>query len=316
MNATVILLALLGIAIVIFFIYQSTQNGLGQLNKLYERANAEYLQGNFTDAIKILNIAIEKYPHYQYYGLRGSCYYHLKQYDLALSEYNRSIEVEPNYEKNSMAYEFRDKSKKQLNNLTPNTIVDNQKEKKNFYKIEDLSYLKFTIENDGAKKFIDSIGDLADLFWHVWKDTDPMDEKGKIELQMYFIAFALYQLKDDPKLYKSVTDRAAISLTEPYLNAFDPIELQLFKVTVKDPWDTIIEKIKIYEQEIENMSKEKFYVSKFIFASFFMYSLMPTKMYLKELENLTSDNVTRFCLASLALATVEIKRFCSPPVNK
>lgn len=70
----------------------------------YKMAENKFFEKEFTEAIEILTSLISEYPQYQYYGLRGSCYFELGKLEKALTDYSKSIEVEPSKNKNSMAY--------------------------------------------------------------------------------------------------------------------------------------------------------------------------------------------------------------------
>jgi tetratricopeptide (TPR) repeat protein len=66
----------------------------------YNRATAKSKIGMNKEAIKDLNRAIEYQPistHYLLYGLRAIEYYKLEQYDDALKDYNKAINLNPNY---------------------------------------------------------------------------------------------------------------------------------------------------------------------------------------------------------------------------
>lgn len=111
----------------------------------YKLAEKKYFDKEFVESIEILTELISEYPHYQSYGLRGSCYFELNKLEKALADYSKSIELEPSHEKNSMAYNRIEQIKSKANSTANSS--SNQKLKKQSNTKKTTCYLM-----DGIKK--------------------------------------------------------------------------------------------------------------------------------------------------------------------
>ncbi len=111
----------------------------------YKEAERKYYNQQYEAAIIDLTALVNEYPHYQCYGLMGSCYYELNKFDKALANYNKSIEKEASYEKNSMAYRRIEAVQKKLSKQKE--IVDiTPKEGKSIIDIDGNSYKTIILE--------------------------------------------------------------------------------------------------------------------------------------------------------------------------
>lgn len=77
--------------------YEDAQTNHNRAIILNNRGNAYYYKGQYDRAIEDYNKAIELNPNYTYaYYNRGLAYYQKVQYDLAIENYNKAIYLDPN----------------------------------------------------------------------------------------------------------------------------------------------------------------------------------------------------------------------------
>ncbi len=125
----------------------------------YKEAERKYFQNDYKSAIADLRGLIAEYPHYQCYGLLGSCYFGLKKFDEALPYYKKSIEKEPSFAKNSMAHDRIDEIRKILIrqkeavNIAPKKGQDISDIQGNSYKTIILGEQTWFGENLNVSKF-------------------------------------------------------------------------------------------------------------------------------------------------------------------
>lgn len=123
-----VILIIAVIGLIIFLISKFGKQSLKTFESKYKMAEKKYFDKEFVESIEILTELISEFPHYQSYGLRGSCYFELNNLEKAIADYSKSIELEPSQEKNSMAYNRVEKIKSKVNSKA--NAGSNQKLKK------------------------------------------------------------------------------------------------------------------------------------------------------------------------------------------
>lgn len=85
----------------ILFIFLCSSFGFSQtFNDLVSNYEKAGKSNNYTEQVRILTLILEKYPNEQpekTYNNRGNAYYALKDYDKAISDYTKAIELKPDY---------------------------------------------------------------------------------------------------------------------------------------------------------------------------------------------------------------------------
>jgi internalin A len=123
-----------------------SKKSLSKYELKYKEAERKYFQNDYESAIVELKALLLEYPHYQCYGLIGSCYFGLKKYDEALSYYKKSIEKESSYEKNSMVFNRIEEVDKKLLKQK-NAVKTNPKEAINILKNNRFSELNSILKS-------------------------------------------------------------------------------------------------------------------------------------------------------------------------
>jgi tetratricopeptide (TPR) repeat protein len=105
-------LAIIGcIAIIIFILDNINVSKRPNLNKLFPKALESHNRGDYHESIRILNELLNYYPrNYQIINNRGNSKYKLGWFEEALNDFNKSIEINPDPEKNVVAYMNKEKA--------------------------------------------------------------------------------------------------------------------------------------------------------------------------------------------------------------
>ena len=78
----------------------TVQTELNDANAYNNRGNAYFIEGQYDQAISDYNKALEINPrNANAYSNRGNVYYHKGQYDQAISDYNKALEINPRFAK-------------------------------------------------------------------------------------------------------------------------------------------------------------------------------------------------------------------------
>jgi tetratricopeptide (TPR) repeat protein len=105
-------LAIIGaIAIIIFIVNNVNGTDPNKVEMYFTKALSAHNRGDYHEAINILNEAIIYCPtNYQLWNNRGNSKYELGWFEEAIKDFNKSIELNSDTEKNMMAYMNKEKA--------------------------------------------------------------------------------------------------------------------------------------------------------------------------------------------------------------
>lgn len=115
----------------------------------------------------------------------------------------------------------------------------------------------------------------------------------RFEFDLFAFSYYLLYLKNsdqnlEQRLLSIVVDFYAHLVKD--ISKGDPFFMSL----VKDTQQYIKDKIKVFQQEIDNINNDHSYVSKYIFASFHMYQLMTPNSISESCQQILEENIKAF----------------------
>lgn len=130
MTTFLIIIGIVGLA---FYLLNALNNvDSSSIEDYFNKAQMEHDRGNYHEAIQILNEAIKKSPnHYQLWNNRGNAKFELGWFEESLVDFNKSIALNSDWNKNMKAYMNKEKAISALrwdmslrNNLTNDLLND------------------------------------------------------------------------------------------------------------------------------------------------------------------------------------------------
>lgn len=296
MSVLLIIVVIVVIIIGFNFLDKQGNKGVSKLTEKYLTAEKLFFKENYSEAIQILTEIISSYPFYQYYGLRGSCYFQLKNFPMALKDYEMSISMKPDIESNNMAYLRRDECKMKLNELRPikNPII-NVPEKKALVASGSVGHC---IEKDGVKLVFEGLKALNREMKDFFKRQGTFDlREEKIELEILLFSFYLLKLKNENTAAHDLLFNNVVSFYSDIASAIsntDPMIVSPNSTLFINKSKYIADKVSNYQDDLTAVKIDINFSPKYCFASLFMFPMADASLLQERSMKIEANNIVAF----------------------
>ena len=154
------------------------------------------------------------------------------------------------------------------------------------------------IDRYGFDKTLEALQALSNETKKLLKDTGELEmHEERFEFDLFAFSYYLLYLKKTRPSFEQILHSIVVKFYSALvidIAKLDPVVQSSFMFLIKDKPHYINDKIVAYQQEILNTQNNPRYLSKYIFASFYMYQLMTPDSIKEDSKQILDENIKSF----------------------